>query len=139
MRKTIIGLLFCAACSFAYAGCRAITIEQVTRGHDLIEKISSEKKSLDQVKQDDCDDSRGFYASVRYFLKRQDKTSSGCNPCGGGSSGAVYAIGCSNGYDCSDGSLRDVSLGLDRKHLIIAMQQQLDDDMAELNKLGITP
>jgi hypothetical protein len=111
----------------------------VTRGHDLIEKIAKEKKSLDKIESTDCD--KSWAMSAYYYIKSAIE---GCSQCRIGITNGsnLYTSRNSNGFTIIDGvnySMESVDIGLDRKHTIAALKSQIEDDMKELNILGITP
>lgn len=88
----------------------AMTIDQVTRAHELIEKIASDKAQIAQLAKFGVFDKGDYLLPFEYW-----------------------------GKDARLGnSLVKINIQLDSKQLLDALQSQLVDDESELSKLGIT-
>lgn len=141
MKRTLIALAVIGVGLVAATDAHALTVQQVLDSQDAINNVRLLQKRLEAIDRLDAKvDMEVVVPYQNYLIMSSGMVSSsisggagGCGSCGGGSGG-----GGAKGPDPKE-ALRTTTFSISRQTLHDQMQAQIDECMAKLNKLGITP
>lgn len=135
MKRTLIALAVIGVGLVAATDAHALTVQQVLDSQDAINNVRLLQKKLEAIDRLDAKVDMEVVVpyqgnfSVVYSLG----SGSGCSPCGYGGGG-----GAGKTPDPKE-TLRTTTFSISRQTLHDQMQAQIDECMAKLTKLGITP